>query len=134
MLSFDMKSLSTIISLDWKINIILRKSYDDKELQSCSWYLGLFDGWVNFPFRASETKRAFFFFFFLSIWVFISRKLTNNRTSGEGEGVSLTPHCHFHSLHRHLDINRANTAESSPLHIASSRNRIRNLYIPSQSC
>ena len=34
---------------------------------------------------------------------------------------SLTPHYHFHPLHRHLDISWVITAESSPLHIASSR-------------
>ena len=37
------------------------------------------------------------------------------------EAISLTPHCHFHPLHRHrhLDINKAIPAESSPLDIAS---------------
>ena len=35
---------------------------------------------------------------------------------GKGEGISLTPHYHFHPLHRQLDISRAITAESSPLH------------------
>ena len=40
---------------------------------------------------------------------------------GMGEVIPLTPHYHFHPLHRHLDISRAITAENSPLHIASSR-------------
>ena len=35
---------------------------------------------------------------------------------GKGEGISLTPQYHFHPLHRYLDISRAITAESSPLH------------------
>ena len=48
------------------------------------------------------------FFFSLD---FLSRTFTNHRTIGEG-GISLTPHYHFHPLHRHLDINRAITAES----------------------
>ena len=57
------------------------------------------------------------FFFYLG---FLSRPFTNHRTAGEGGGgISLTPHYHFHPLHRHLDIRRAITAESSPLHIAS---------------
>ena len=30
---------------------------------------------------------------------------------GKGEGISLTPHYHFHLLHKHLDISRAITAE-----------------------
>ena len=34
---------------------------------------------------------------------------------------------HFHPLHRHLDISRKITTESSPLHIASSRTRTGNL-------
>ena len=34
---------------------------------------------------------------------------------------------HFYPLHRHLDISRAITAESSHLHIASRRTRIENL-------
>ena len=39
----------------------------------------------------------------------------------KGEGIFLTPHYHFHPFHRHLDINLAVTAESSALHIGSSR-------------
>ena len=45
---------------------------------------------------------------------------TNHKTAREGGGIFLTPHYHFHPLHRHLDISRAITAESSPLQIASS--------------
>ena len=66
----------------------------------------------------------YIYFFYLG---FCSRTFTNHRTAGEGEGISLTPHYHFHPLHRHLDISRAITAESSPLHIASNRTRTRNL-------
>ena len=40
---------------------------------------------------------------------------------------------HFHPLHRHLDISRAITAESSPLHIASSQIRTGNLWFLSAS-
>ena len=49
------------------------------------------------------------------------------------EGIWLTPHYHFHPLHRHLDISRAITAESSLLHIASSRTWSENLWFPSTS-
>ena len=52
---------------------------------------------------------------------------------GKGEGIPLTPHYHFCPLHRHLDISRAITADSSPLHIASSRTRTANLWFPSAS-
>ena len=68
------------------------------------------------------TNRPSIFFFYLG---FLLRPFTNHRTAGEGEGISLTPHYHFHPLHRHLDISRAITAESSPLHIASSQTRTR---------
>ena len=37
----------------------------------------------------------------------------------KGEGIHLTPHCHFYPFHRHLDISEAVTAESSPMHIGS---------------
>ena len=62
------------------------------------------------------------FFFYLSL---LSRTFTIHRTAGNGEGISLTPLYHFHPLHRHLDISWATTAESSPLHIASSRTMCR---------
>ena len=69
------------------------------------------------------------FFFYLG---FLSQTLTYRRTAGEGGG-HLIPHYHFHPLHRHLDISRAITAESLPLHIASSRTRTGNLWFPSAS-
>ena len=57
------------------------------------------------------------FFFYLG---FLLRTFTNHRIAEEGEGISLTPRYHFQPLHRHLDIYRAITAESSSLHIATS--------------
>ena len=57
-------------------------------------------------------------FFFLS--GFSSRPSMNHRTAGVGGGHFLTPDYHFHPLHRHSDISRVITAESSPLHIGSS--------------
>ena len=50
---------------------------------------------------------------------FLSRPLTNHRTAEKGEVISLAFHYHFHPLHRHLDISRVITAESSPLHIVA---------------
>ena len=93
--------------------------------------------------RVSELKKLFgndreylyikfinVFFFYLG---FLSRTFTIHGTAGEGEGIYLTPLYHFHPLHRHLDISRTITAESSPLHIASSRTRAGNLWFPSAS-
>ena len=58
---------------------------------------------------------------FFPIWVFFYKHSQITGLQGKGEGISLTPHYQFHPLHRHLDISRVVTAESSPLHIASSR-------------
>ena len=55
------------------------------------------------------------------------------RLKGKAEGISLTPHYHFHPLHRPLDISRAITTESSPVHITSNRNRTENLLFLSAS-
>ena len=61
------------------------------------------------------------FIFYLGV---LSRTYTIHRQSGKGKAiVSLTPLYHFRSLHKHLDINRAITGESSPLHIAGSLTR-----------
>ena len=71
---------------------------------------------------------------FFSIWVFFHSHSRITRPQEKGEGISLTPHYHLHPLHRHLDISRAIPAESSPLHIGSSRTRAGNLWFPSVSC
>ena len=64
------------------------------------------------------------FYFFVSIWVFLFMNIHESQDcSGRGRAFSLTPHYHFHPLHWHLDISRAITAKSSPLHIASSWTR-----------
>ena len=71
--------------------------------------------------------------FFFSIWIFSHDHSRTTGLQGKGERISLTPRYHFHPLHRHLDISRAITAESSPLRIASSRNRTGNLWFPRAS-
>ena len=73
------------------------------------------------------------FFFFFSTWVFFHEHSRITGLQGKGEGISLTPHYHFHPLHRRLDISRAIAAESSPLRIASSRTRAGDLWFPSAS-
>ena len=52
---------------------------------------------------------------------------------GKGEVISLTCVYHFHQLHRHFRISGVVTAESSPLHIASSQTQTGNLWFPSAS-
>ena len=88
---------------------------------------------VTFIQHEFEGTGSFFFFFFFSIWVFFHDHSRITGLQGKGESISLTPHYHFHPLHRHLDISRAITAESSPLHIASSRTRTGNLWFPRAS-
>ena len=79
------------------------------------------------------SKTSYSQVFFFSIWIFSYDHSRITGLQGKGEGISLTPHYHFHPLHRHLDISRAITAESSPLHIARSRTRTGNLWFPSAS-
>ena len=61
-------------------------------------------------------KRAMmnFQYTFFSIWVFFHEHSQIIGLQGKGEGIFLTPHYHFHQLHRHLDISQAINAESSP--------------------
>ena len=73
-------------------------------------------------------------FFFFPIWVFFHEHSRITGPQGKEEGIYLTPHYHFHPLHRQLDIRRAITAESSPLPLASSQTRTKNLWFPSTSC
>ena len=70
---------------------------------------------------------------FFSIWVFFYEHSRITGLQVKGEGISLTPHYHFHPLHKYLDISRAITAESSPLHLASSRTWVGKLWFPSAS-
>ena len=72
-------------------------------------------------------------FCFFSIWVFFHNHSRITGLQGKREGISLSPHYHFHPLHRRLDISRVITTESSPLHIASSRTRTGNPWSPSAS-
>ena len=71
---------------------------------------------------------------FFSMWVLFHEHSRITGLQGKREGISLTPHYHFHPLHRHLDISRAIAGESSPLHITSSWTQTRNLWFSSASC
>ena len=64
------------------------------------------------------------------IWVFFHEHLRFTGQQGKGEGIYLTSLYHFHSPHGPLDISCAIAAESSPLHIVSSRTRTRNFCFP----
>ena len=47
---------------------------------------------------------------------FLSQTFTGQQ--GKGDAIALTPLYHFHPLLRHLEVNQAITAESSPQHKA----------------
>ena len=57
---------------------------------------------------------------FFSIWVLFHEHSRFTGQQGKREAISLTPLYHFHSFLRHVDILRAFTANSSPLHVGSS--------------
>ena len=84
-----------------------------------------------FTWFKNSRRSSFPRFFFFSIWVFFHDHSRIRGLQGKGEGIFLSPHYHFHSLHRHLDISQAIAAGGSPLHIASSRTRAWNLWFPS---
>ena len=89
-------------------------------------HLSLYEG--NFQ---CKHKTLCFVFFFFSSFCFTNIHETHDcRVRGR---ISLTPHYHFYPFYRHLDISRAITAKSSPLHIPSSRTQTRNLCFPSAS-
>ena len=88
--------------------------------QSLSKYLIVFDDFCENVFWVKDHS--------FSIWVFCHEHSRTTGLQGKGGGgISWTPHYHFHPLHNHLDISRAITADSSPLHIASNRTRTGNL-------
>ena len=76
--------------------------------------------------HVSVSSIILFFFFCLG---FLSRTFTIHRTVGKGWGYFFNPPYHFHPLYRRLNISRAITAESSPLHIASSWTQTGNCWI-----
>ena len=76
-------------------------------------------------------KKIYYEILFFSIWNFFQKHSRLTGQQGKMEAISLTTLYHFHRLHRHLDINWTITAESSPLHIASSRTQTWNLWFRS---
>ena len=95
-------------------------------LMICTWVIYFSRSALKFPFYWVVNH------LFVSIWLFFHEHSRIKGLQGKGECISLTPHYHFHLLHRHLDISRAITAKSSTLHIASSRSQTGNLWFPRQ--
>ena len=89
--------------------------------------------WHSTSGKVGSHSRKMTFFHFFSIWVLFPEHSRITGLQGKRKGIPWTPHYHFHPLYRNLDISRAITAESSPLHIASSRTRTGNHWFPSAS-
>ena len=77
--------------------------------------------------KSDEKYPGLNYYICFSIWVFFHNKSRITGLQGKGEAICLTPHYHLHPLHRHLEIIRAITADSSPLHIGSSQTLTGNL-------
>ena len=93
-----------------------------------NFYLGIKINTLLFIPYINDLHKSFF-----SIWVFFHNHSRTTGLQGKEESIPLTLHYHFHTLHRHLDITRAITAETSPLHIGSNWTRTGNLWFPSAS-
>ena len=70
---------------------------------------------------------------FFSISVFVHEHSRFTGQHGKRKAISLSPLYNFHPLRRHLDITRAITVDSSPLHIASCETLTGKLWFPSAS-
>ena len=58
-------------------------------------------------------------FFFFSVCIFFHEHSRITGLKGKRDTFYLTPLCHFHLLHRQLDISQTITRESLPLHIVA---------------
>ena len=68
-------------------------------------------------------------YFFLSGFSFTDIHDPQDNRGRGNLSLSSTALYHFHLFHRHLDISQEINAESSPMHIASSRTWTRNIFI-----
>ena len=82
------------------------KPLKTQDMEICSWRN-----------RALKSLTCVCLFFFM--WVFCHKHSQFTGQQGKWEAILLALFCHFHPVHRHLDISWTVTVESSPLHIAS---------------
>ena len=91
---------------------------------NCSIYVKVvFGPWI-FVVRSGRYLSCIFEVFLLSslfIYLFIYIFIYSVIHFFSISGFSFTNDHHFHSFHRHLDIDRVTNADSSPLHLTSSR-------------
>ena len=77
-------------------------------------------------------QQSFRFKLFFSLRIFFHEHSRFTGHQWKEKTISLTPLYHFNPLHRYLDISRAITAESTPLHVASSWTQTGNLGFRAQ--
>ena len=108
------------ISLSFSVSVSLKMAkfysvkrsftYFQEDLLSTTFF---WSGLLQFSFFTFITRNRKFSSSFFSIWIFFHNHSWTTELQGKDEGVSLNPHYHFHLLHRHLDISRVITAETS---------------------
>ena len=108
----------------WKQRVI----YISKMNMDINLIFGMWWGILKYIYMIHSTHVVFF-----PIWVFFNEHSWLTDQQANGEAISLIPLYHFHLLHRHFDISRVITAESSPLHIARSQTWTGNLWFPNAS-
>ena len=86
--------------------------------------------WTKYLRRTLVVVVVVLCFFYLGL---IHEHSQITKLQGKGEGISLTPHYHVRPPDRQLEISWEITAESSPLHIASSWTRTENLFFKRKS-
>ena len=69
--------------------------------------------WLTIGICKSLRVRRVNYKYFFSIWFFFHKHSRFTGQQGKWQGIYLTPFYHFLSLHRHLDISRLSTVESS---------------------
>ena len=75
-----------------------------------------------------KLTKTFYIFNFVFHLGFPSRTFSIHRTVREGVGYLVNSSLPLSMVHKPLDVSRAITAESSPLHIASSQTRTESLW------
>ena len=91
----------------------------------------LISGHIDKSFNCLRGYKLNILNYFFSIWVIFHNHSRITGLLRKREEIFLTPHYHFQPLHSHLDFSRVIIAESSSLHIGSSRDQTGNLCFPS---
>ena len=106
------------------VNLRIQSKYRDERNRKKIMRAPFTQFWHTLVLRLGISKLGTLFFIsytvmtYFSVWVFFHEHSRFTGQQVKGEAISLKALYHFYPLHRHLDISRLITAESSPLHIA----------------